>query len=116
MGSSLIELKENEKYRRAVAEYKRRQERQADALAFLQMRTHEDGDDGRRLVKVSVKVRWDDAGDVLCVLSTAGEHGNEVAFGQGDEMLEALVNASNRWANGQLKWKEDSYAKQANGT
>lgn len=115
MGSSAIEKKENAKHRRAVAEYARKQERQADALAFLQLRTHEAGDDRRCLIKVNVKVRWATVGDILIILATDGERGPEVAFGQGDELIDALVATANRWANGQLTWREDTYAKQAGG-
>lgn len=111
MGSSKVEMDENDKYRRALAEYGRRQERQANALALLQQRTHEPDEYGRMLVRISVKVRWDTVGDVLVVLVTDGELGHQVAFGQGDEMIDALVGTANRWANGQLEWKEDSYAK-----
>ncbi len=109
MGSSKKEQDENEKYRRFQAEMKRKQERQADSLAYLQMRTHEPDQDGRYLVRVMVRVRWDDGGEVLAILSTDGENGKEVGFGQGEELLDALTNASNRWANGQVKWRKDEY-------
>jgi len=109
MGSSKKESQENEKYRRFIAEQKRKQERQADALAYLQMRTHEHDDEGRYLVKASAKVMFTEGEGVLAVLIADGELGRQAGFGQGDELIDALVNASNRWSNGKMKWREDRY-------
>ena len=115
MSGSAKELKEEDKYRRFVAEIKRKQERQADALAYLQMRTHEPDDSGRYLISLKVKERWANIGDVLVVIVTDGELGREVAFGQGEEFIDAMVSISNRWANGQLKFKEDAPYDKTNG-
>ena len=116
MGVSKKEQQENEKYRRYHAEIKRRQEKQADAWAYLQMRTHEPDPEGRYLVKVACRVRWDTVGDVLVILTCEGELGGQVAFGQADELMDAVTNAANRWSNGQLRWKEDQYGAAPNGS
>lgn len=115
MGSSKKEQDENDKYHRYQAELKRKQARQADALAYLEMRAHDPDLEGRYLIAVKVKERWNTIGDVLVILTTDGELGRQVAFGQGDEFIAAIVATSNRWANGQLKFKEDKPYGQANG-
>lgn len=107
MGSSGYEQQQGAKYDRWLAEQKRTAERQASGLAYLQQRTHEHDTDGRYLMRLSLKVRYDDVGDILAVLVSSGEKGQQVAFHSGDELIDTLAAAANRWANGQLRWKDD---------
>lgn len=106
MSNSNNPEREQAKYDRWVAEQGRMKSRQAESLAYLQMRTHEPDNQGRYLTSIKVKSRHETVGDWLAVVTVDGDQGDQVAFGSADELIGALVMVANRWMNGQLKFKE----------
>lgn len=107
MGSSKQEEKENARHRTSIAAADRMMRRWGEALEHLDRHVMETPDEEHYITEVRLRVRYDDAGDVLAIVKADGPGGKGIAFHSDATPATALVGLVARLNNGSLKWRED---------